>query len=326
MDETPQASLRVALLGQERARGEFRAVLEDKGIKVVMDSGLEAPLPTDWSDADVLIVDVDGRPEPNQIEGVLQQSPVPVLLNSGGIGSSTIWHRRLVGKLRTLAGRTASDGRIGAARLRPELQLVSGQRDGAPETPWLVVLGASIGGPKAIARFLQALPPELPTAFLLAQHISEHFQDLLVEQLKRCSRWPVALLGDSQRIESGQVWLVPAQCRIQVDDQGAIRRSAQPWQTAQRPEIDTVLEMVAGGFRQRCGVILFSGLGKDGSRGCAAISRSGGFVWAQSPESCVIRNMPDAARSCCEVELNGSPEELAHALAARCQREQAIIN
>jgi chemosensory pili system protein ChpB (putative protein-glutamate methylesterase) len=256
----------------------------------------------------------------------LQQSPVPVLLNAGGVGSSVIWHRRLVGKLQTLANRAVPNARISMSPLRPDLQLIRGQQDTGPETPWLVVLGASIGGPKAVARFLQELPVDLPVTLLLAQHISEAFQDLLVEQLDRCSGWPVALLGDSQPIEPGQVWLVPAECSVDVDEKGALRRSNRSWRSSHRPDIDAVLYTVARKFGGRCGVILFSGLGADGTRGCEAVSRSGGFVWAQSAESCVIPNMPEAARRCCQVELSGSPEELARALVKRCQAGQLSIN
>jgi chemosensory pili system protein ChpB (putative protein-glutamate methylesterase) len=326
MDETSQAALRVALLAHDCERGEFRALLEDEGIEVVIDGRPDLPLPRDWRGADVLLVDMDDQPDRAQVESLLQNAPVPVLLNAGGVGSSVIWHRRLVGKLQILANRAVPHARIRAPRLRPDLQLVQGQADLGPETPWLVVLGASIGGPKAVARFLQALPVDLPVTFLLGQHISEAFQDLLVEQLDRCSRWPVAVLGDSQTIEAGQVWLVPSECRIAIDERGMRRRSEEAWQSAQRPDIDALLHSVASVFRSRCGVILFSGLGKDGSRGCQAITGNGGFVWVQSSESCVIPNMPDAARRCCAVELSGSPEELARALATRCQTAQLSIN
>jgi len=324
-DDNPQAALRVALLAQDCERGEFRALLEDEGIEVVVDGRFELPLPGDWHDAEVLLVDLDDNPDRQQVEGILQQSPVPVLLNAGGVGSSIIWHRRLVGKLQTLANRAVPNARI-SAPLRPDLQLVRGRQDIGPETPWLVVLGASIGGPKAVTRFLQALPVDVPVTFLLAQHISEAFQDLLVEQLDRCSRWPVALLGDSQAIEAGQVWLVPAECSIEVDDKGAVRRSNRTWRSSHRPDIDAVLYSVARRFGERCGVILFSGLGADGSQGCDAVSQNDGFIWAQSAESCVISNMPEAARRCCRVELSGSPEELAQALVTRCQAGHVSIN
>lgn len=326
MDETPQAALRVALMARDCERGEFRALLDDEGIEVVVDRDLALPFPRDWQGAEVLLVDMDNRPERRQVESILQESPVPVLLNAGGVGSSVIWHRRLVGKLQTLANRPVPGGRPRTAQVRPDLQLVPGPHGGEPEAHWLVVLGASIGGPRAIARFLQALPPDLPVTLLLGQHISEPLQTLLAEQLDRCSRWPVALLGDSQAMEPGQVWLVPSETRVELDEKGVARRTGESWASSQRPNIDALLESAAPVFGEHCGVILFSGLGKDGTRGCATVSRSGGFVWVQSAESCVIANMPDAARRNCKVELSGSPEELAAALARRCQPLQATIN
>jgi chemosensory pili system protein ChpB (putative protein-glutamate methylesterase) len=326
MGDIAQEALRVALLARDCERGEFRALLEDEGMEVVVDGRFELPLPHDWNGAEVLLVDTDAQPERHQLETVLQQSPVPVLLNAGGVGSSVIWHRRLVGKLQTLANRSVANLRVSASRVRPDLQLIQGPLDLGPETFWLIVLGASIGGPKAVARFLEALPVDLPATFLLAQHIAQTFEQLLAEQLDRCSRWPVAVLGEYQTIEPGQVWLVPSECRIEVGEKGAVRRSSESWRSTQRPDIDALLHAVAPVFRRRCGVILFSGLGKDGAHGCESVSQHGGFVWVQSSESCVIPNMPDAARRSCKVELSGSPEQLAQALATRCHLRNASIN
>jgi chemosensory pili system protein ChpB (putative protein-glutamate methylesterase) len=326
MHDTPQAALRVALMARDCERGEFRALLEDEGMEVVMDLGPQLPLPDEWRGAEVLLVDMDDHPERAQVETLLQHSPLPVLLNAGGVGSSVTWHRRLVGKLHTLANRELPGARVRTPWSRPDLQLVSERHEGEPETHWVVVLGASIGGPRAVARFLQALPQELPVTFLLGQHISAPLQPLLAEQLDRCSRWPVAVLGDSQTLEPGQVWLVPSESRIEIDDRGVARRSGESWKTAQRPDIDSLLSSVAGVFGRHCGAILFSGLGKDGTRGCGSVTGQGGFVWVQSAESCVIANMPDAARQHCKVELSGTPEELAQALARRCQPAQLTIN
>ena len=76
--------------------------------------------------------------------------------------------------------------------------------------------------------------------FLLAQHISEPFQDLLVEQLDRCSHWPVALLGETQSIETGQVWVVPPESASKWMA-GALFGEPGGWAPAHRPDIDSVL-------------------------------------------------------------------------------------
>ncbi len=68
------------------------------------------------------------------------------------------------------------------------------------------------------------------------------------------------------------------------------------------------------------------GLGQDVSLGCAAVAEHGGFVWTQSPESCVIAGMPEATRRSSDVVLSGAPEQLAQALAARCRSESVNIN
>ncbi len=326
MAETPPAALRVALLAQDRQRGELRALLENEGIDVVLEGSFSFPLPDSWNGAEVLLVDMEDTPMRHEVESVLQQAPVPVLLNAGGIGGTSIWHRRLVSKLQTLANRAIPSAYIKKDRQRPDLHLVQEGGTADDGVMWFVVLGASIGGPKAVARFLQALPPDLPVVLLLAQHISESFQDLLVEQLDRCSQWPVALLGESQVIDSGQVWLVPSERRIEFDSSGAIRRTSDGWLSTQKPDIDAVLQTAASSFGSRCGAIMFSGLGKDGTRGCESVSERGGFIWAQSAESCVIPNMPEAARRCCRVEFSGTPEELAQALVGQCRLEQVSIN
>jgi len=78
-----QDVLRVALLAGECERAEFRALLESEGMEVVLDDGFGLPLPEVLNSAEVLLVDMTDRPDRYQVQGVLDQSPVPVLLNQG---------------------------------------------------------------------------------------------------------------------------------------------------------------------------------------------------------------------------------------------------
>lgn len=326
MNEAPQAALRVALLADINDRAEFRALLENEGMEVVLDDGFELPLPASWNGADVLLVGMSEQQDRCHVQSVLQQSPVPVLLSQGGIGNSAIWQRRLVSKLQVLANRALPAATLDAQRSRPELRVIKGQNSDEAGTPWLVVLGASMGGPGAVARFLRTLPDDMPVMLLLVQHISGAYQDLLAEQLDRCSNWPVAVLGDEQSLAEGEVWMVPSESAIQIDHDQVVHRAEGGWDSAHRPDINAVLQHVAQAFGTRCGAIMFSGLGQDGASGCKAIIEHGGFVWTQDAESCAVPGLPDATRHACKVELTGSPEQLAQALATRCQLDSASIN
>jgi len=308
------AALRVAVLADAEVVGEFSALLEGQGV-VVLDanscSGIER-------EADVLLVDVTGATGVSDVEAILVHSPLPVLLNQGGIGEGEIWHQRLLDKLKWLAGCSTACQETDDAT--PALRVVAESwADGDDSPVYVVVLGASLGGPRALARFFQALPGGLPVSFLLVQHMAEEFQGMLSDQLGRCTEYPVAVLDGERTLRPGQVWIVPADARVTVDRHGLVRKLGESWEAGFRPSIDGVLEETAAAWGPRCGAILFSGAGDDGAGGCATVTRLGGFVWAQSPESCVIPSLPDAARRGGYVAFNGSPEELAEELYRYCR-------
>src|SRR5262249_61696083 len=53
------------------------------------------------------------------------------------------------------------------------------------ELPPVVALGASTGGPEALARILSELPADFPAAMVIAQHIAAEFGANLAEWLQR---------------------------------------------------------------------------------------------------------------------------------------------
>ena len=183
-------------------------------------------------------------------------------------------------------------------------------------TVW--VLGASIGGPEAVKRFLATVPAELPVAFVLAQHLGEGFVSLLANQLDHVSHFKVkeALAGDS--LKQGEVLIVPVDHRMALDSSGGIEFIDEPWEGYYQPSINTVIDDVCTYYQQHCGVILFSGMGADGVQACQRFSQQHqGVVWAQSAETCVISSMPDSAREAELVSYSGTPEALAVKLTAR---------
>ncbi len=340
--------LRVALLyTSERRLADLVKVVEGNGLVIAGRYRISAPaLETVQNiNADVILVDLDESAEQilETLELLLESATRPILFNDNATTDFVVntanpeWGKRLVGKLWTLAKRRppvpmpkpplkARLDRNAAAKPevtpaarnarvteRPRAPAVAA-RSGAIKELW--VLGASLGGPLAVREFLSKLPDNLPVAFVLAQHIGASHLDLLAEQLDRITPLKVTVASAGMILKPNDVLLAPVDQRMVVDGQERILMEPKG-DSIYSPCIDFVMEDMAHHFRERCGAIIFSGMGNDGERGCHAVAEYGGPVWAQDADSCVISSMPDNARKTGFVSFNGTPEELARELIKR---------
>ncbi|MBF6723691.1 chemotaxis protein CheB, partial [Acinetobacter baumannii] len=113
------------------------------------------------------------------------------------------WERRLVTKLIGYIGKPAVDETLESMpEQRPPAPIPEPREfrglHSAPRAERVWVLGASLGGPAAVKLFIDCLPPRLPVAFVLAQHIDGGFLDTLCQVLRRDSTL------DCQVARSGQ--------------------------------------------------------------------------------------------------------------------------
>ena len=76
------------------------------------------------------------------------------------------------------------------------------------------------------------------------------------------------------------------------------------------PSIDKLLESAAK-YNIICDVILLSGLGEDGSKGCKIHSEKGGNILVQMPETAIASSMPIATLNSCSVKYCDTPRNLA---------------
>lgn len=171
------------------------------------------------------------------------------------------------------------------------------------------VLGASLGGPGAVARFLGGIPPDLDVAFLLVQRIGPQHVPMLVRQLNNACALDVIEAAEGRPLCSGQVVVVPVDRRIAFSAEGSLRLCEDA--PAGVSVLDHAMQVVARRYRARAGAIIFSGMGDDGIKGCHAVTEHGGTVWTQDPDSCVIASMPRHVRHACKVEISADPEALA---------------
>ena len=77
----------------------------------------------------------------------------------------------------------------------------------ARDLPPLVAIGASTGGPAAVAHILSGLPARFPAALVIIQHVDVQFAAGLADWLQAQTSLTVRLAQEGCRLEVGTVWL-----------------------------------------------------------------------------------------------------------------------
>jgi len=321
--------VRVAILGTTLlGHKDLRSGLESCGLNVAVEETLTSFLSDIDRHArvDVILVDLEQADDDDLdiLDALVEHSPVPLVFHDvAGRTDNPAWLRRLADKLVAAAQSAATTRKAAAAAPAVSAPPVPAA---AEQVPGLVtelqrlrcwVLGASFGGPEALKRFLSAVPAVPPdTAFIIGQHIGDGFVEVLASQLNRATPFKVVPAADGARLESGTVYVAPVRERVSIDHGGYLHLRPETERLTYMPSIDALMSEVAARFGRNAGAIIFSGMGDDGTKGCAAIGRAGGVVWAQDSDSCAIDSMPACARATGLVTHSGPPEQLARDLVA----------
>jgi two-component system response regulator WspF len=165
----------------------------------------------------------------------------------------------------------------------------------AGDLPPLVLLGASTGGPEALAVVLSAFPKEFPAAVLVAQHIGAEFVGGLVQQLAARTPLPVRLARTGEPPTAGTVLVASSDDHLELAPDHFVRYTPEPRSYPYRPSID-VLFGSAGATWPRLGVgALLTGMGTDGAEGLLRLRALGWHTIAQDEATCVVYGMPKVA-------------------------------
>lgn len=177
---------------------------------------------------------------------------------------------------------------------------------------WL--LAASTGGPQAVKAFLDVLPTGLPLGFIYAQHIDPSFEANLPQAVGRHSQWPVRLLNEHPYVRQGEVVVVPVQHELSFLSNGCMQLLETAWPGPYSPSIEQMMSNLVRHYRHNSGVIVFSGMGSDGSLAAEYMQQQGAPVWTQDAQSCACSSMPDSVRQAGYSALSATPQGLAQAL------------
>lgn len=331
---TPQPG-RVGVIADDTLQGHLLATaIKGQGYQVVVSTdpdNLEDHWLADGA-LDLWVVDLSREDRWQRfLDRLLEDAAAPLLFCDGQAPARTAphyprWERRLVTKLVDYIGKPGVQERLETVPAQPRPAPIPEPREFRERTPaprvervW--VLGASLGGPAAVKLFLDCLPPHLPVAFVLAQHIDNGFLGTLCQVLRRDSTLECEVAHDGSQLAHGRLLVAPVDQAVAFNARGVVRETGQRWEGPYSPSIDQVLAGVAEGFGACAGAILFSGMGNDGSISAPRLAATGSAIWAQSADSCAVSSQPDAVRETGCVGYSGSPEQLARQLVERVRRE-----
>jgi two-component system chemotaxis response regulator CheB len=167
----------------------------------------------------------------------------------------------------------------------------------------LLVIGASTGGPQALATLLADLPRQTATAIVVIQHMADGFMEGLSHWLDDVCPLPVVLGEHGKRLAQGTVTIAPGAVNLVIHDHLRITTSTPPPTQYHVPGIDVTFTSAAEAYGSMAAGVLLTGMGRDGATGLKRVRDRGGLTIGQDESTSAVYGMPAAAMSEGAVDL-----------------------
>jgi two-component system, chemotaxis family, response regulator WspF len=239
---------------------------------------------------------------------IMARSPCAILVVTVDVGANAwrVYEAMGAGALDAvdtpaLAG---SDARRGAAALIAKIDQIGARLASssvssvsiAPKSGTrLVAIGASAGGPSALATVLGALPKDFAAAIVIVQHVDRAFAEGMAQWLDAQSALPVRVARDTDKPAPGEVLLAATNDHLHFADTARLGYTAHPEQLPYRPSVDVFFQSVTERWTGRALGVLLTGMGRDGAIGLKAMRAKGYHTIAQDEATSAVYGMPKAA-------------------------------
>ena len=306
-----QSFMRIALRQMLEAEGDIRVIGEARnGIEAI---AMARELKPDAITLDVEMPEMDGLQACEEI--MREASPRPAIIMVSAhtqLGAEAAVQALRLGAVDFVSKSSAfakTDLAHIDTELRPKLRAWAKRRGVAlpsgtagkalkQSRHWrtdLIVIGASTGGPQALTKLLTTMG-KIHAPIVIAQHMPEFFTASLAQMLAQDTRTDVREGEHRGVLAPSSVTLVPGARDgiIGLHQSGGYELRLVKIDAHVHPSADALFESAALLCRTPVGVIL-TGMGEDGARGAAALRRKDVPVLVQSPESCIVAGMPQAA-------------------------------
>jgi two-component system chemotaxis response regulator CheB len=166
------------------------------------------------------------------------------------------------------------------------------------QTPEIVVVGSSTGGPNALSVFLKDIVKPLPVPLVIIQHMPESFIPQLAKRLSIDSDLDVQVVEQNMVLQKGIAYIGPGEIHteIRITESGKYYFDLVdgPPEVFCKPSVNPLFRTAARLFRSKTLGVILTGMGDDGLDGSRHIKKYGGRIIAQDSKTSVVWGMPKA--------------------------------
>ncbi len=238
------------------------------------------------------------------IDHIMRRDPKPIIVISG-IDVNTIVKALSMGAMDFVSIQqdftAVMEDLIDKIRIAARVQPIRRMDIAAPLHPVLdslhqdikvIAIGVSTGGPAALTQLFQILPPYLPIAMVVVQHISTGFIHSFVDHLHSCSSYDISVAQPGRPLEKGTVLFAPDDQHLRFDRNRRVELIGEPDTRGHHlTSIDMMMTSVAQVFDDKVIGVLMTGMGQDGVKGMTAIKEAGGVTIAQNEQTSTVYGM-----------------------------------
>ncbi|MHA2130394.1 MAG: chemotaxis protein CheB [Promethearchaeota archaeon] len=162
----------------------------------------------------------------------------------------------------------------------------------------IIVMGASVGGPRTLRTIFSDIPVGFPVPILVVQHINHLFLRQLVTSLRPICKVKVKIGSNYEEIQPGTIYFSPGDKHMQV----TVKKNKPCLRTFEgepvnycRPSVDVLFYSTTKLYKKKTLSIFLTGIGRDAVNGLHEIKTKGGKTIAESKETSVLYGMPKVA-------------------------------
>jgi two-component system response regulator WspF len=158
----------------------------------------------------------------------------------------------------------------------------------------LLAIGASTGGPQALASVLGAIPRGALPPTVVVQHIDRDFAPGLAQWLASVTGHDVRPGMPGDEVMPGRALVATADAHVVLAG-SRLQSRAEPRECLFRPSIDVLFCSLASDRAHSGTAVLLTGMGRDGAAGLLQLRTAGWRTIAQDEASSAVWGMPGAA-------------------------------